>query len=286
MSTANHEISHVSDTALMVAAARARETARPDGMVRDPYAGRLAGARGHAILDASPRGPILTFGVGMRSRFLDDLLMELIAEDRLDTVLLLGAGLDTRPWRLALPPHLVWIEADFPGILDYKSAILTDPPRCRLERRPGDLTDASVRAAAFAGTGPRTLLITEGLLMYLPAGTVEGIAADAAGANVGYWIMDLTSAAFASRIAMVHDRAIENVRAATALEGPGIQAAIERHGWRSARLRSYARDVMPIAGPRIMAMVQERAAAGRPPIEPAAPGDPSGVHVFSRAPLG
>lgn len=285
MAGGNSEISHVSDTALMVAAARARETARPDGLVRDPYADRLAGERGHAILDASPRGDILTFGVGMRSRFLDDLLLELIAEDRLDTVLLLGAGLDTRPWRLDLPPQLLWIEADFPGMLDYKSAILTDAPRCRLERRPGDLTDPAARAAAFAGTGPRTLLITEGLLMYLPAEAVEGIASDAAAAQVGYWIMDLTSDAFSARITQ-QDQAIENVRARTAIKGSAMQAAIERHGWRGMRLRSYMRDVMSIAGARIAAMMEARAAAGLPRMEPAPADDPSGVHVFSRATTG
>jgi O-methyltransferase involved in polyketide biosynthesis len=33
------QIQHVSDTALMVAACRALETARGDGLVRDPFAG-------------------------------------------------------------------------------------------------------------------------------------------------------------------------------------------------------------------------------------------------------
>jgi len=49
MDSADSEISHVSDTALMVAAARAMETARPDGLVRDPYAERLAGERGMQV---------------------------------------------------------------------------------------------------------------------------------------------------------------------------------------------------------------------------------------------
>lgn len=37
-------VEHVTDTALMVAAARAMETVRADGVVRDLFAGRLAGA--------------------------------------------------------------------------------------------------------------------------------------------------------------------------------------------------------------------------------------------------
>ena len=39
----NAQIENVSDTALMVAACRALETERPDGLVRDPFARRLAG---------------------------------------------------------------------------------------------------------------------------------------------------------------------------------------------------------------------------------------------------
>ncbi|MBZ5621004.1 MAG: class I SAM-dependent methyltransferase [Acidobacteriia bacterium] len=56
MSPTEEQIVHVSDTALMVAACRAMETVRPDGLVRDPFAGRLAGARGMAIARALPAG--------------------------------------------------------------------------------------------------------------------------------------------------------------------------------------------------------------------------------------
>src|SRR4051812_29076681 len=127
MDSVNHEISHVSDTALMVAAARAVETARPCyGLVHDPFAERLAGERGMAILRGIDRLGQLTFGVGMRSRFLDALLLETLAESDADTVLQMGAGLDTRPWRLDLPGNLRWIEVDFPDMLDYKHARLTE----------------------------------------------------------------------------------------------------------------------------------------------------------------
>src|SRR5258708_35658248 len=127
MDSVNHEISHVSDTALMVAAARAMETARPCyGLVHDPFAERLAGERGMAILREIDRFGQLTFGVGMRSRFLDQLLLQVLGEGEADTVLQMGAGLDARPWRPDLPGDLRWIEVGFPGMLDYKHARHTD----------------------------------------------------------------------------------------------------------------------------------------------------------------
>src|ERR1700731_4225387 len=100
MSLSHGEITHVSDTALMVAACRALETESDDGFVHDPFAARLAGERGMAILRALPHPEMMRFGLGVRSRFLDDLLLEALVSEQIPTVLSVGCGLDTRPWRL------------------------------------------------------------------------------------------------------------------------------------------------------------------------------------------
>lgn len=39
---------------------------------------------------------------------------------------MLGAGMDTRPWRLPLPPHLKWFELDRSDVLAAKRAALRD----------------------------------------------------------------------------------------------------------------------------------------------------------------
>ena len=46
MSLSHGELTHVSDTARMVAACRALESECPDGFVHDPLAARLAGEHG------------------------------------------------------------------------------------------------------------------------------------------------------------------------------------------------------------------------------------------------
>jgi O-methyltransferase involved in polyketide biosynthesis len=51
---------------------------------------------------------------------IDELILRSIEQEGIDTVLNLGAGLDTRPYRLSLPSSLHWIEVDFPAILNYK----------------------------------------------------------------------------------------------------------------------------------------------------------------------
>ena len=276
------EIQHVSDTALMVAACRALETESEDGFVHDPFAARLAGERGMAILRALPHPDFMRFGLGVRSRFLDELLRETLASDRLSTVLSVGCGLDTRPWRLDLPPELRWIEVDFADMLDYKDELMAgESPRCRRERLCADLNDPEQRLALYAaaGTAP-ALMITEGLLMYLPAATVEGLAAETwRECGVAHWISDLSTTAFTQALGGASAMgSVQNVRASDCLAGEQILEVANRHGWITAARRSYFTD-MEFAAPRI-----ERMMAGRPRPEPPpfAADDPTGVHLFVR----
>src|SRR6185369_9721539 len=102
-------ISHISDTARWVAVYRARESLRPDAAFHDPLAARLAGERGEEL--AATMKPPATFGAAMvaRTRIIDDLISVCLAEG-CDAVVNLAAGLDTRPYRLALPKDLPWVE--------------------------------------------------------------------------------------------------------------------------------------------------------------------------------
>jgi methyltransferase (TIGR00027 family) len=273
------EIAHVSDTALMTAACRALETERPDGLVRDPFAAQLAGDRGMAIAHALARLDMMCFGVGIRSRFLDRLVLDTVSAYGIATVLSIGAGLDTRPWRLDLPETLRWIEVDFPAMLDYKDSVLTAAaPKCRRERLPADVCDASGRESVFAaaGSGP-TLMITEGLLMYLPGATVEALAANTA---TNYWLLDAASPEMARRVRMDSYQSIENVRAADHLDGLQTLDVLERNGWLGLRRLSYATDVMEYAAERVFAMFRNLPPDQMPKPMPA--GDPSGVHLFGR----
>ena len=196
------EIQHVSDTALMTAACRASETARADGLVRDPFAERLAGPRGDAILRAITGWELMCFGIAVRTRFMDDLVTETVERQGIRAVLSVGAGLDTRPWLIELPSHLRWIEADFSEMLNHKTrAMEAAEPKCRLERVAADVTDQAQRAALFAtAAGVPTLMITEGLLMYLARAAVEALAVDAARHGIRRWLLDSSSLDLARKL--------------------------------------------------------------------------------------
>src|ERR1700755_3087335 len=118
-------IHHVSDTSLWIAGYRAAESARPDAAFKDPYASRLAGIRGMQMVAATPYTETMAFAMVVRTTAIDRLIHFAIAHG-IDTVINLGAGLDTRPYRMQLPAHLKWIEVDFPHLIEYKTEILKD----------------------------------------------------------------------------------------------------------------------------------------------------------------
>lgn len=282
MSPSGGEITHVSDTALMVAACRAHETELEDAFVRDPFAARLAGGRGFAILAALPHSNVLRLGLAVRTRFVDELLMEALRQYPITTVLSVGCGLDTRPWRMDFPSDLRWIEIDFAGVLDYKERLMSDEaPRCRRERLTLDVNDPAHRRAMYEGAGSAAaLMITEGLLMYLPAATVEALAAESPShSGVAHWISDITTSAFSKVLGGGTDttQPIRHVQASDALKGEQILEVVRRNGWTTSAARSYITDVG-----FVLERTRRAMGGATPPPLPFPPNDPTGVHRFGR----
>jgi methyltransferase (TIGR00027 family) len=193
MSDSGHSITHVSDTARWTALHRATESARPDALFRDPLAERLAGEHGRAIVARVPRTNRNGWWLVARTKIIDDAIAEAIAGG-CDRVLNLAAGLDTRPYRLDLPPDLTWVEADLPALLAEKTQLLADQtPRCGLTRTAVDLADPHARDAFFDaaldGAG-KALVLTEGLLMYLENRDVIALSEAIKRPEVAWWMLD------------------------------------------------------------------------------------------------
>jgi methyltransferase (TIGR00027 family) len=272
------KIEHVSDTALMVAACHALETARPDGFTRDPFAARLAGERGMAIARGESAIEWMCFGIGLRSRFIDDLIIAVLRQGRVETVVNLGAGLDSRPWRLDLPTGLRWIESDFNEMLEYKSVQLADErPRCTLQQIAADLSLPLDGDRVFQAVGNRpALMITEGLLMYLPRPALVALSSEAAiKSGIRAWIFDVSSKELMRRAHGDMLRDIENVRASDHLTGREIIDAAVSHGWKIDEFRTYARDAIEIAQDRVLTL----AGSVEHMPDPLPEDDPSGVYL-------
>jgi len=193
MSDAGHLITHVSDTARWTALYRATESARTDALFRDPLAERLAGEQGRAIVAKTPLTSRSGWWLVARTKIIDDAISKAIAGG-CDRVLNLAAGLDTRPYRLDLPPEFEWIEADLPQMLEQKAELLADQvPHCRLTRSAVDLADPVAREAFFDKAldgATNALVLTEGLLMYLEDADVAALSDALNRPEVGWWMFD------------------------------------------------------------------------------------------------
>lgn len=187
-------ITHIADTALWVATYRALESQRPDALFHDPLADRLAGNRGRIIAATMPYPQVIAWTLAIRTAAIDTLITHAISLG-IDTVVNLGAGLDTRPYRMPLPPALRWIEVDFPDIVGYKAGMLAGhTPVCQLETVAADLSDLALRRSIFERIGSeahKALIVTEGVIAYLTAADAAILSRDLFNSpTFQYWIQD------------------------------------------------------------------------------------------------
>jgi methyltransferase (TIGR00027 family) len=130
-----------------------------------------------------------------------DQLVETAVTAGVDTVINLGAGLDTRPYRMQLPAGLRWIEVDFQNIIDYKKTLLADEkPVCNLRRIAFDLADRPGRKRLFTELGSKTknaLVITEGVTAYLKNEDASLLSKDIFSIpSFKYWVQDYRQGGF------------------------------------------------------------------------------------------
>ncbi|MEU6284258.1 SAM-dependent methyltransferase [Streptomyces sp. NPDC047028] len=172
-------------TAVGVARVRALESEQENALFRDPLARAFAAAGG--LWSSPPQLPDdeaarrrwlgVAFSIVIRTKFLDDLLEQASASG-VRQVVLLGAGMDSRAFRMDWPEGMRLFEVDTVAPLDFKASVLRQEravARCERITVPVDLRDDWPGALAAAGhdAAAPTVWIAEGLLIYLPEDAVE-----------------------------------------------------------------------------------------------------------------
>ena len=177
-------------TAVMVAAARASETKRPDALINDPYAqilvsGAATGVWEHMLDDtitdklrqiddeAAAMFEHMRSYQAVRTHFFDSFFAAATAAG-IRQIVILASGLDSRAYRIQWPSGTVLYEIDQPKVLEYKAATLAAhgaQPSAQHREVAMDLRfdwPGALRDAGFDRARP-TAWLAEGLLMYLPA---------------------------------------------------------------------------------------------------------------------
>jgi methyltransferase (TIGR00027 family) len=182
--------SSVGVTAVMVAAARARETDSSDPLIRDPFARMLVADADTGVwekfLDPTMQDRISTADPEAAALFANMLSYQAVRTLFFDTfftnataagirqVVILASGLDSRAYRLNWPQGTVVYEIDQPKVLEYKADTLARhgvEPTAECREVAIDLRQDWPAALKEAGFDPAlpTAWLAEGLLMYLPA---------------------------------------------------------------------------------------------------------------------
>jgi methyltransferase (TIGR00027 family) len=261
---AGQSLRNISDTALWVAVYRARETERPNALFHDPFARKLAGARGEKIAQELEKAQRYEWPYVARTLRFDQIILEQVKQGA-DLVINLAAGLDTRPYRMELPASLYWVEVDLPGMIDYKERILNgEKPRCGLERVTLDLADVSARRELFQRLGnssKKALILTEGLLVYLSREENATLAQDlAAQSSFREWAIDLCSPGL---LKMLQQNLSALEKAGSPLkfgpeEGPGFFTSF---GWNPVEVYSMLKTAAKVKrlpfGLRLVALLPE-----------------------------
>ena len=167
-----------SRSAALVAACRMLAAELPDHerLIDDPFAHLVVDDT--AIAAARADRPLQNV-IRLRTRYIDDAVTSFVAANAGSSpqVLLLGAGLDARAFRMRL--DATFFEVDFPATLDLKAQLLADAaPTAPRIVVPVDLAATSFVAplvdAGYRASRP-TIVVWEGVINYLDAATAESV---------------------------------------------------------------------------------------------------------------
>jgi O-methyltransferase involved in polyketide biosynthesis len=107
--------------------------------------------------------------VALRAKQLDDWCAAFLARHPDAVVLHLGCGLDGRGFRLAPPPSVLWFDLDQPAVIELRRRLYDDTDSYRMIG--SSVTDP--QWLDHIPTGRPTLVVAEGLLMYLQESEVR-----------------------------------------------------------------------------------------------------------------
>lgn len=156
----------ISTTAFYCCGVRMRDAEGSDPVCGDTYAKAFMNEEGLRILEAFKDETSPNASNVARHRIIDDLLRRELASDPDLCVVIIGAGFDSRAYRLK---GGLWVELDEPQVIAYKDERLPaqDCPN-ELRRVAIDFSADSLeeKLAPFAGRVPVAVVI-EGVFMYL-----------------------------------------------------------------------------------------------------------------------
>lgn len=163
MSTIKPELGPVQETLLIPLLARARETEKRRGLLRDPRAVELVRRLDYDF--GKWEGGRSLQGAMLRARMFDRYVEDFLAEHPRGTVVEIGCGLDTRFDRVD-NGRLRWFDLDLPDAIALRRRFFDDEPRRTMVA--ASVLDTGWMDQVEATGGP-WMFVAEAVLVYLDA---------------------------------------------------------------------------------------------------------------------
>lgn len=166
----------IAQTAYYCCGVRAADARSARPVCGDELAHRFMDAQGAAVFRRFARFKAPNVTNAMRHRIIDDALRDRFRVDPHTPVLLLGAGFDTRAFRLGGGR---WLEIDQPGVIARKEACLpaaTSPQPLMRLAMDFATESLSVKLAPWRGT-TGAVVVLEGVSMYLNGAQLQRMTA-------------------------------------------------------------------------------------------------------------
>jgi len=149
---------------------RANESKRNDALFIDSKAIQLCE---ESTCDSKryDGGSITTHGIVARTVYIDTALLREIAHNEPVTIINIGCGLDTRPYRLAIPDHVTWYDVDLPDVIRLRREHLS-------EKANQTFIEGSILEDAWHASiekKGKVLIVIEGVLVYFAKTEIETI---------------------------------------------------------------------------------------------------------------
>jgi methyltransferase (TIGR00027 family) len=222
----------VSDTAFLTCGARAEDAAKARPICGDSYASLFMTEHGKQVFEKFGDDDRPLASLVARHRLIDDLLRARIAANGATSVVIIGAGFDTRAFRLGGGN---WTEIDEPQVIDLKNRTLpAERAGHPLQRIAIDFSNEALAAKLpSVAPGSPVVVVMEGIFIYL---SEEQIAANLRALRQAYpghtLICDLNTRRFMERHGQNLTRQIEALGATLKYIVDDPSALFVQHGYR------------------------------------------------------
>lgn len=162
----------ISNTAYYCCGIRMEDARKKHSVCNDKYAEKFMDERGLQIFEPFKSEKWPNISCITRCKLIDDHLLRELAKNKQTSIITIGAGFDTRPYRLAGGN---WLEIDEPQIINYKNEKLP------IESCPNTLKRISIdfsresltEKLAEASSSDHTIIVIEGVFIYLDDEAIE-----------------------------------------------------------------------------------------------------------------